>query len=271
VTGGFSVRCMKEQSETTAASEWSIQQIARLASTTSRTLRHYDDIGLLSPSRIGANGYRYYAADALVRLQRILLLKDLGLSLAAIAEVLDGQRDDVGALTTHLRWLRQEQTRLVRQISSVETTILTIGEGAQPMAENMFDGFDHTQYKPEVEARWGAKSYADGDSWWRSKSPTEKAEWRSAQKRLGADWAAAAVAGIRPDSAEAQALARRHYDWLSGIPGTPQTADGHPTREYLVGLGEMYTADERFAVNYGGAVGAAFVRDALATFAELNL
>ena len=59
----------------------SIQDIARLAGTTSRTLRHYDDIGLLEPSRIGANGYRYYDQHALVRLQRILLLRDLGLGL----------------------------------------------------------------------------------------------------------------------------------------------------------------------------------------------
>ncbi|HEV7741419.1 MAG TPA: MerR family DNA-binding transcriptional regulator, partial [Pseudolysinimonas sp.] len=50
--------------------DWSIQDIARLAGTTSRTLRHYDDVGLVKPSRIGDNGYRYYDADALVKLQR---------------------------------------------------------------------------------------------------------------------------------------------------------------------------------------------------------
>ncbi len=68
--------------------DWSIQEIARLAGTTSRTLRHYDDIGLLPPSRIAPNGYRHYDAAALVRLQRILLLRELGLGLPQIAEVL---------------------------------------------------------------------------------------------------------------------------------------------------------------------------------------
>ncbi len=68
--------------------DWSIQEIARLAGTTSRTLRHYDDIGLLPPSRIAANGYRHYDAAALVRLQRILLLRELGLGLPQIGEVL---------------------------------------------------------------------------------------------------------------------------------------------------------------------------------------
>ncbi|MGH9217613.1 MAG: MerR family transcriptional regulator, partial [Acidimicrobiales bacterium] len=68
------------------AVEWSIQDLARAAGTTSRTLRHYGEVGLLEPSRVGSNGYRYYDQDSLVRLQRILLLRDLGLGLPAIAE-----------------------------------------------------------------------------------------------------------------------------------------------------------------------------------------
>jgi DNA-binding transcriptional MerR regulator len=87
--------------------EWSIQDIARSAGTTSRTLRHYGAVGLLEPSRIGGNGYRYYDEQALVRLQRILLLRELGLGLPAIAEVLDGQRDSAAALETHLELLEQ--------------------------------------------------------------------------------------------------------------------------------------------------------------------
>src|SRR6478735_11281239 len=94
-----------------ATMDWSIQDIARLAGTTSRTLRHYDDIGLLPPSRIGANGYRYYDRVALVRLQRILLLRDLGLGLPAIAEVLESQTDAAPALRNHLTWLQSERER----------------------------------------------------------------------------------------------------------------------------------------------------------------
>uniref|UniRef100_UPI00046258CB MerR family transcriptional regulator n=1 Tax=Arthrobacter sp. TB 26 TaxID=494420 RepID=UPI00046258CB len=78
--------------------EWSVQQIARTAGTTSRTLRHYDDIGLLKPSRTGDNGYRFYDQASLVRLQRILLLRDLGLGLPAIAEVLRREPDAEQAL-----------------------------------------------------------------------------------------------------------------------------------------------------------------------------
>src|SRR5580692_4109728 len=99
--------------------ERSIVDIARLAGTTSRTLRHYGDVGLLEPSRIGSNGYRYYDADALLRLQRILLLRELGLGLPAIGEVLVGHSDSSQALRTHLGWLEQEKERLDRQIASV--------------------------------------------------------------------------------------------------------------------------------------------------------
>ena len=60
---------------------WSIQELAKLGGTTSRALRHYDEVGLLPPSSVGANGYRYYDERALLRLQRILLLRELGLGL----------------------------------------------------------------------------------------------------------------------------------------------------------------------------------------------
>jgi DNA-binding transcriptional MerR regulator len=251
--------------------DWSIQDIARLAGTTSRTLRHYDDIGLLAPSRIGGNGYRYYDRASLVRLQRILLLRDLGLGLPAIADVLQNQTDAGPAMRTHLAWLRDERARLARQIASVESTIKAMEGGEQIMAEDMLDGFDHTQYKDEVEERWGKEAYAKSDAWWRSKSPAEKKEWQELQKRLADDWIAASTSGASPDSEEAQALAQRHFDWLASIPGTPGSNANGPTRGYLTGLGEMYVADPRFGANYGGDAGAAFVRDALRVYADRNL
>lgn len=251
--------------------EWSIQEIARLAGTTSRTLRHYDQVGLVPPSRIGANGYRYYDADALVRLQRVLLLRDLGLGIPAIAEVLDGQRDDVHALTLHLSWLRREQERLERQIAAVESTVRSLEGGETPMAENMFDGFDHTRYKDEVEQRWGKDAYARSDSWWRGLSAAQKEEFGRVAGALIADWQDAAARGIDPEGDEAQALAQRQFEWLRGIPGTPGGGAAGPTKEYFVGLGEMYVADPRFAKNYGGEAGATFVRDAMRAYAEREL
>ncbi|KDA04655.1 MerR family transcriptional regulator [Microbacterium sp. CH12i] len=258
-------------------SDRSIQEIARLAGTTSRTLRHYDDIGLLKPSRIAHNGYRHYDERALVRLQRILLLRELGLGLPQIAEVLaasTGAAEEASALAAHLAYLREEQTRLMRQIVSVESTITALKDGEDLMAENMFDGFDHTQYKDEVEQRWGKKAYASGDAWWRGMTDAERTAWKQRVSGLGRDWVTAAESGIDPASEAAQDVARRYVEWLTSVPGTPASRGGD-VKSYVLGLGEMYVADPRFGANYatadGGTRGPEFVRDALRVYAEANL
>jgi DNA-binding transcriptional MerR regulator len=245
--------------------EWSIQDIARLAGTTSRTLRHYGQIGLLEPSRVGTNGYRYYDQDCLVRLQRILLLRELGLGLPAIGELLDGQRDTAAALRTHLALLEQERERIGRQIESVKTTLRKTEGGEQLMAEEVFDGFDHTRYEQEVTERWGREAYEKSDRWWRSLSDAEKKAFQQQQLDIARDFAQAHLAGKPVDSDEVQAITQRLFDWLS--------ITSNPTKEYFVGLGEMYVADPRFTANYDrhGEGTAVLIRDAMKVYAERNL
>lgn len=250
--------------------DWSIQEVARIAGTTSRTLRHYEAEGLLPATRIGSNGYRRYDEAALVRLQRILLLRELGLGLARIREVLDHETDEGRALEAHLGLLRQERDRVARQITAVEETLRARTKGEKIMPGTMFDGFDHTTYRDEVETRWGADAYATGDRWWRGMSDEERTAWKTQSAALAADWASAAEAGVDPASDDAQELARRHVEWLTSVPGTP-AATGGDVKGYVIGLGEMYVADDRFGANYGGAENAAFVRDALRTYAEAHL
>lgn len=294
--------------------EYSIQEVARAAGTTSRTLRHYGSVGLVQPSRIGAGGYRYYDDRALVRLQRVLLLRELGLGLDAIGEVLRAQdaesrrgesppSAEARILRSHLELLRRERERVDAQIGAVERTVAALegaGEGtvvvegasADPrpsadsvgrnrtqtrnsgdrekgstlMEQNIFEGFDHAQYREEVEERWGKDAYARSDRWWRGLGPEGQREWQERVARLSADWTAASERGADPASPEAQELAARHADWLRSIPGTPR--DGFAG--YLMGLGEMYVADERFAANYGGVRGAGFVRDALREYVRVQ-
>ncbi|MEU4686776.1 MerR family transcriptional regulator [Streptomyces xinghaiensis] len=246
--------------------EWSIQDIARRAGTTSRTLRHYDDIGLLPPSRIGGNGYRYYDQSALVRLQRILLLRELGLGLPAIAEVLAGQRDETAALRTHLRLLEHERERIGRQIASVRTTLRKTEEGEELMADEIFDGFDHDRHKEEVIERWGRDAYESSDRWWRSLGDEGRQSFQQRELDIALDFGKATRAGASPDSEEAQAITRRHYTWLSD-------ASPDPSKEYFIGLAEMYVADPRFAAHYDrhGEGVAEFVRDSMKVYAERHL
>lgn len=241
--------------------EWSIQDLARSAGTTSRTLRHYGAVGLLAPSRVGSNGYRYYDEQALVRLQRILLLRELGLGLPAIAEVLDGQRDSAAALETHLELLEQERRRIGRQIDSVRTTLRKLKGGERLMAEEVFDGFDHTQYEEEVTRRWGADAYRRGDQWWSSLSADEKKAHQQEQVDIAAAFGAARSAGLAADSDEVQAIARRLHEWLR--PAVSSVSAG-----YFAGLGQLYVDDPRYGFEGGGAE---FVRDAMKIYAERNL
>ena len=259
----------------TTTQDWSIQEIARVANTTSRTLRHYDEVGLVSPSRVGDNGYRYYDRAALVRLQRVLMLREMGLSIPAITEMLADQVDAAAALESHLVWLGETRERVSRQMATVQKTIDQLRGKEQIMAEDMphamFEGFDHTVFAEEVEERWGREAYDRSDSWWASKSDAEKAEWKAAQSALQSDWAAAAIAGVDPAGDTAQQLAQRQFDGLAGIPGTPGYRTGGPTKEYFIGLSELYVEDARFAANFGGAENAAFVRDAMRVYAERTL
>jgi DNA-binding transcriptional MerR regulator len=248
--------------------EWSIQEVARAAGTTSRTLRHYDALGLLEPSRIGANGYRYYDQAALLRLQRILLLRQLGLGLSAIGRVLDGEQDQVAALRGHLRHLQRERERIERQIESVRTTLRKVEGGEELVAAEVFDGFDHTRYEEEVVEKWGRDAYESGDRWWRSLSDEQKRAFQQEQDDIARAFGDAFAAGKSPDDADVQAIAARHHAWVrAGWQGR------EPDAAAFTGLGEMYVADPRFAAHYDahGAGTAAFIRDAMKVYAEREL
>ncbi|MEU5399847.1 TipAS antibiotic-recognition domain-containing protein [Streptomyces sp. NPDC005963] len=245
--------------------EWSIQEIARRAGTTSRTLRHYGELGLLEPTRVGSNGYRYYGPDELVRLQRILLLRELGLGLPAIAEVLEGQRDTAAALRTHLRLLERERERIGRQIASVRTTLHKTESGEELMAEDVLDGFDHTQYEQEVSERWGRDAYRRGDQWWRALTDEERKGFMAQQTSIAEDFARALRDGLAAEDDAVQAIARRQYEWLSLVEA--------PSKSHFIGLGDMYVADARFTATYDrhGTGTAAFVRDAMRAYGERHL
>ncbi|WP_405219384.1 MerR family transcriptional regulator [Agrococcus sp. Ld7] len=239
--------------------EWSIQRIAKLAGVSSRTLRHYDAVGILRPARTDASGMRWYDEASLVRLQRILLLRGLGVGIGTIAESLERATDEE-ALTAHLVDLEREATRIQRQIRAVEQTLRAREGGTAMTAEEALDGFDQGRYEQEVTERWGADAWQRSQQWWGGISDGDKRAFQQEHLDLAAGYAAAQAAGERPDGARVQELVERHYRWV-----------GHgwqraPELDAFAGLGEMYVADARFAANYGGTEGAAFVRDAIRAF-----
>ena len=251
--------------------EWSIQQVARSAGITSRTLRHYDHVGLLPPSRVGENGYRYYDQDAIVRLQRILLLRDLGLGLGAIAEVVDRDTSEEEALREHIALLEEERRRIDRKIAAARRTLAALAGGEKVSVDEAFDGFNDA-YEDEVVARWGRKAFEDSNRWWHGMTGAEQAAWKRSVEELCADWEAAWRSGETPCSERARAMAVRHVEWLATIPGTPAAeGDRERTADMIRCLGDMYADDPAFARTYGGPGGAEFVRDALHAHARTGL
>jgi len=246
----------------------SIADVARSAGVSSRTLRHYDAIGLLPATAVGEGGLRRYDDRALVRLQRILLLRGLGLGLPAIRRVLDGEQDDVAALTAHVAWLERERDRLARQLAAVRTTITRIEEGQDMNATDTFDGFDQTRFRQEVEERWGAEAWDRGARWWSSQDAGAKEVFQAEQRAIAQDAAALAASGAGPTSAAGTALARRQFAWLAqATPAAELTADRFRT------LADMYVQDERFthAYEWAGAGASRALRDAMHALADAGL
>lgn len=244
--------------------EYSIQQIAAQTGVTSRTLRHYDALGLLTPSSFGINGYRYYDTEALAKLQQILLLRQLGLGLAEISRILSGEKSLPDAIDRHLGLLEKEQERISKQITTLHRTQRALRDEKEITMEEIFEGFDYREHREEVTSRWGKESYESGALWWKSKSDAEKRQFAEEVQSISDAWITHHEQGEDPAAPRVQQTAARHLAWLRSVPGTP-AASGDPEtlKEYVTGLAEMYVADERFAANYGGKAGAEFVRSAL--------
>lgn len=134
--------------------DWPIAEVARMSGVTARTLRHYDETGLLPPARIGANGHRRYGQSQLLRLQQILVLRSLGVGLPEIARILSEQVDEVEALQGHHRRLLAERDRLDALAVTVSRTITELEQSRKdgtPMTinrpENLFEGVTPAHYE----------------------------------------------------------------------------------------------------------------------------
>lgn len=158
---------------------YTVKQLAGLAGITPRTLHHYDDIGLLKPTRIAANGYRQYDDTALFRLQQILLYRELSLELSQIKEILDGKDFDlVSALREHRQRLTEKAERLSTIIQTVDATLMhLVGEITMSNKKKAFQGFSEEQqkkYEAEAKERWGEDRVNQSVKRWNSYSEEEK-------------------------------------------------------------------------------------------------
>jgi len=251
---------------------WSIAQVARMSKVTSRTLRHYDEIGLLPPAKVGTNGYRYYEREQLLTLQQILVMRELGLGLDAITQIVHQGRDQVEVLRLHRSWLEAERDRFQRLADTVSRTIDELKGGENVNATSMehwFDGFDdparQQALQEEARQRWGAEQVdaanaevTGGAKQWWAENGKQWAEQLTALIEL-------IDAGHDPADERVQAVIEGHHRWLSGM--------WTPNRESYTGLGDVYADDPRFRANFDRTDPrlAEFLRAAMAEFARTRL
>jgi len=240
------------------------QELARVSGVTSRALRHYDAIGLLPPAATGPGGHRLYGDRELLRLQRILVLRELGLPLEQVAGILDGESDDIAALARHAERLRGQRARIETMIGAVENTITRLELGMPLEETEMFEGFAENPHADEAQQRW-PEAYAQSTRRLGRLSKEEQRELFERGERITAALAGLFRGGAAPDGPEVQAEVANHHAWMCAF--------WTPSRAAYTGLGQMYVDDARFTATYDAhAPGlAAFLRDAMAIWAEQNL
>lgn len=157
---------------------YTVKQLSSLAGITIRTLHHYDQIGLLKPTAVGENGYRYYGDEALYRLQQILFYRYLDMPLDEIKRIL-GRRDfDVlSALTEHRSSLEAEMRRVRCLISTIDETINHLKGNVKMTPKKLFEGFSEAEqekYAEEAAQQWDPEIVRASNRRWQSYSADEK-------------------------------------------------------------------------------------------------
>ena len=251
--------------------EYTVQKLARLAGVSPRTLRFYDQSGLLAPARINSSGYRIYGHAEVSRLQQILFYRELGMGLEEIKRTLDSKNfQHLAALEEHLRALLERQAQTAHLIETVRRTIEhEKGEIAMTDAER-FEGFkekliqeNEEKYGKEIREKYGEDTVAASNARMMKLSREEYDRMQALGAELHQKLEAAVKAGEDPAGDAGREVVRLHREWLG-------FTWGHYSPEAHRGLGDMYVADERFTAHYDNAVPgcAAFLRDAIHAWAK---
>lgn len=236
---------------------YAVGQLAELAGVSTRTLRYYEEEGLLRPSR-SANGYRVYTARDAKRLASILSMRACGLSVATIHRLLARAEGDLRhVLHAHLLTLSAQRDSLDEAIDRTKAAIASLERIEQMNESDAFEALkgekiaaNERTYGKEARARWGDDAVDAANERMRSAS---RSEW-DALERLGEEinrQLDLAMETGDPAGAEAMELARMHARWIQGHWGA-----GRYSPEAHRGLAQMYLADERFRAHYDGAAGA---------------
>ncbi|EXG87578.1 putative transcriptional regulator [Clostridium sp. ASBs410] len=250
--------------------EYTINKLAKLAGVSTRTLRYYDELGLLSPARVSSNGYRIYGQKEIDRLQQILFYRELGVSLEEIRNILASKDfDGLSALESHLTALLARREQLNLLVANVEKTIKTM-KGEMIMSDQeKFEGFlqklvdqNEHQYGEEARAKYGDERVNRSNAKVLNMSKEQFTELERLTEDLNETLKAAFEQGD-PASELAQKACELHKRWLCFY------WDDY-SKEAHKGVTQMYVDDPRFTAYYDKISPgcAAFLRDAVAIYCK---
>jgi DNA-binding transcriptional MerR regulator len=243
---------------------YTVKQLAKLAGVSVRTLHYYDEIGLLKPSSVGGNGYRFYEEKALLKLQQILFYRELELSLDEIKAVMGRTDFDLlTALDSHRKALQERVERLKRLIQTVDHTIDHLKGNGSMNAKGMFEGFseeEQEKYAKEAEQIYDPETVRASNRKWKAYSPSQKENILAEGKKINTDLAAAMPKGA--ESKEVQALIAHWHQHMQNF--------WSPNDEQLLGLADQYNDDPRFKANYDKVDPklASFMREAVKVYVK---
>src|ERR1700690_2590603 len=223
---------------------FTVKQLSKLAGVPPRTLRHYDAIGLLEPSQIGKNGYRYYNEDSLLRLQQILFYRELDMRLEDIKKIVIRRDFDVmGALQSHKEALRNQVTRLNKLIKTVDKTLRYLKGEKLMSSRDLFYGFseeEQEKYAREAGQLYDPDTVNASNKKWKSYSAAEKERIMAEGNAIYIDLIAAIPRGVSDPQVQAL-IGRWHkhieYFWM-------------PKVDQLIALANSYYDDPRFKANF---------------------
>jgi DNA-binding transcriptional MerR regulator len=249
-----------------------VQKLAELAGIGTRTLRYYDEFGILKPARINSSGYRIYGRNEVDLLQQILFYRELGLSLERIKAIMtEPSFDGAKALREHHDKLLEKRQQLDLLIANVEKT-LAQKEGRITMSDTeKFEGFkqklvddNEKKYGQEIREKYGDDTINQTNQ--KLKGMTE--EQYSAIQQLEEELFETLLQAMEhgdPASVLAQKSADLHREWLSFYWNSY-------SKEAHAGVAQLYVDDERFTEYYDKRRPglAAFLRDAVHVYTGKN-
>lgn len=250
--------------------EYTVQKLGQLAGISTRTLRYYDEIGLLKPARINSSGYRIYGATEVDRLQQILFYRELGVNLDSIKEIMTSPTfDGTTALREHREKLLEKRSQLNVLINNVDKSIRQTERKISMTDKEKFEGFkqklvddNEKKYGKEIREKYGEDAIDKSNAKVKGMTNEQFEEIQKLEEQLFDNLKSAMETGD-PTGELAQKAAYLHKQWLCFY------WDQY-SKEAHTGLAEMYVADERFTAYYdkiqpGAAI---FLRDAIVFYTK---